>query len=79
MSSHTRGTDFEAFSALEIPCIIVTASKDKIASADNLQQIIDSAPRGTVVENAEKGGHMMMEYDPVSAAELTLPVIAQCK
>ncbi len=79
MSSHTRGTDFEAFSVLEIPCVIVTASEDKIASADNLQQIIDYAPVGTVIKNAEKGGHMMMEYDPVSAAEMTLPVIAQCK
>ncbi len=79
MTSHTRGTNFEAFSALKIPCVIITAAEDKVAMADNLQAIIDNAPEGTVVECVEKGGHMMMEYNPSLTAELTLPTIALCK
>ena len=79
MSSHTRGTDFQKLSELKIPCVIFTASEDKVASAENLQTIIDSAPEGTLVCNFEKGGHMMMEYNPEGVAELSLPVMAQCK
>lgn len=72
MASHTRGSDLEAFSQLDIPCVILTAADDRVASADNLQQIIDNAPEGTIVESGLEGGHMMMEYNPVLAAELTL-------
>lgn len=72
MASHTRGSDLEAFSQLNIPCVILTAADDRVASADNLQQIIDNAPEGTIVESGLAGGHMMMEYNPVLAAELTL-------
>ena len=75
MASHTRGSDLEAFSQLNIPCVILTAKDDRVANADNLQAIIDNAPVGTVVEGDLEGGHMMMEYNPVLAAELTLKVI----
>ena len=78
MSSHTRGTDFEKLSTLDIPCVIFTASEDKVAMADNLQTIIDHAPKGTAVYNFEKGGHMMMEYNPKEVAELSLPIMAKC-
>lgn len=77
MSSHTRGSDLVAFSQLQIPCVILTAADDRVASADNLQAIIDNAPEGTVVEKDLIGGHMMMEYDPVLAAELTLAVVGK--
>ena len=79
MSSHTRGTDFEKLASLKIPCVIFTASEDRVAMADNLQTIIDSAPEGKVVYNFEQGGHMMMEYNPEKVAELSLPVMAKCK
>lgn len=75
MASHARGSDLEAFSQLEIPCVILTAKDDRVANADNLQAIIDNAPEGTVVEKELEGGHMMMEYNPVLAAELTLSAI----
>lgn len=76
MSSHTRNSDFDKFSTLDIPCVIFTASVDKVAMADNLQTIIDNAPENKVVYNFEEGGHMMMEYNPVLAAELTLKVVS---
>ena len=79
MSSHTRNSDFEALSKLEIPCVIFTATEDKIAVQENLQTIIDHAPKGTAVYNFEKGGHMMMEYSPEKVAELSLPVMMQCR
>lgn len=75
MASHTRGSDLEAFSALDIPCVILTAADDRVAAADNLQAIIDNAPEGAVVVKDLEGGHMMMEYNPALTAELTLPVI----
>lgn len=75
MSSHTRGSDLQAFSELDIPCVILTAKDDRVANADNLKAIIDNAPKGTVVKKDLEGGHMMMEYNPKLAAELTLPVI----
>lgn len=75
MSSHTRGPDFEKFKALDIPCVIITAENDKIASAENLKAIIDNAPEGTEVYEFEKGGHMMMEYAPSEVAEKTLETI----
>ena len=75
MASHTRGSDLEAFSKLSIPCVILTAKDDRVADADNLRAIIDNAPAGTVVVKDLEGGHMMMEYNPVLAAELTLDVI----
>ncbi len=79
MSSHTRNSDFEKLSTLEIPCVIFTATEDRVASAENLQTIIDSAPKDTQVYNFEKGGHMMMEYSPEEVAELSLPVMNKCK
>lgn len=79
MSSHTRDTDFVGLSELSVPCVIFTASEDKVAMADNLQTIINNSPEGTVVYNLEEGGHMMMEYSPEKVAELSLPVMAQCK
>ena len=45
----------------------------------HLQGIIDNAPEGTVVQCVEKGGHMMMEYDPQNTAALTLPVMEKMK
>lgn len=77
MASHTRGSDLEAFSQLTIPCVILAAKDDRVANADNLQAIIDNAPEGTVVHKDLEGGHMMMEYNPVLAAELTLEVIGK--
>ena len=79
MSTHTRGSDLSKLKELHIPCVIVTADKDMVASADNLQAIIDNAPKGTKVVNFAEGGHMMMEYNPTKAAEETLPVIEMCK
>ena len=79
MSSHTRGTDFEKLSTLNIPCVIFTASEDKVASADNLKTIIESAPAGKVVYNFEEGGHMMMEYNPKEVAQLSLPIMEMCR
>ena len=79
MSSHTRDTDFAKLSELNVPCVIFTASEDKVAMADNLQTIIDNSPEGTVVYNFEQGGHMMMEYNPEKVAELSLPIMAKCK
>lgn len=79
MSTHTRGSDLSKLKGLNIPCVIVTADKDMVASADNLQEIIDNSPEETKVINFTEGGHMMMEYDPVKAAEETLPIMANCK
>ena len=79
MSTHTRGSDLSKLKVLHIPCVIVTADKDMVASADNLQAIIDNAPKGTKVVNFAEGGHMMMEYNPTKAAGETLPVIEMCK
>ena len=79
MSSHTRDTDFEKLSTLDIPCVIFTASDDRVAMADNLKTIIDNAPAGKLVYNFEEGGHMMMEYNPEEVSELSLPIMAMCK
>ena len=79
MSSHTRGTDFDKLATLDIPCVIFTASEDRVAMADVLQTIIDNAPKGTKIYNFEEGGHMMMEYNPKVVAELSLPVMDMCK
>lgn len=75
MTSHTRGPDFEKFKALDIPCVIITAENDKVASAENLKAIIDNAPDGTEVYSFAEGGHMMMEYSPAEVAEKTMSVI----
>lgn len=79
MSSHTRGTDFEKLSTLDIPCVIFTATEDKVAMADNLKTIIDNAPDGAKVYNFEEGGHMMMEYNPKEVAKLSLPIMDMCQ
>lgn len=79
MTSHTRGTDFEKVSELDIPAVVITAKEDRVASAENLQQIIDALGENAVVYECEKGGHMMMEYNPELVAEETLPVIANCR
>ncbi len=79
MASHARGNDFAALKALDIPCVIVTAANDNIAAAANLEEIIGNAPEGTLTYEFEDGGHMMMEYYPEKTAEITLPVIAECK
>lgn len=75
MSSHTVAPNFEKLSLLEIPCIVVTASDDKVASQENLEAIIASCPEGTKTYNFEKGGHMMMEYDSALACEVTLEIL----
>ena len=75
MSTHTRGSDLSKLKALSIPCVVVTADKDMVASAENLKEIIDNSPEGTKVVNFTEGGHMMMEYNPTKAAEETLPVM----
>lgn len=78
MASHARGTDHEKLSQLDIPCVIITSSTDKVAQATNLNKTIDNAPQNTTVINFEEGGHMMMEYSPVQAAQETLPVMEMC-
>ena len=78
MSSHTRGNDFAAISELTIPSVVITATDDRVASAENLQQIIDALGENATVYNCEKGGHMMMEYDAALVAKKTLPVIEKC-
>lgn len=79
MSSHAKGPDFDKLKVLDIPCVIVTAKEDKVASGDNLQAIIDNAPANTVLCEFEKGGHMMMEYDPQLTFEKTIATIEACK
>lgn len=79
MASHTRGSDLSRLKALKIPCAVITASNDKIAMAENLKAIIDNAPEGCYTYEFSEGGHMMMEYNPASVAEHTLPIIAKCK
>lgn len=79
MTSHTRGTDFEAVAELDIPAVVITAKEDKVASAENLQQIIGALGENATVYECEKGGHMMMEYNPGLVAEKTLPTIENCK
>ena len=79
MSSHTRGNDFAAISELTIPSVVITATDDRVASAENLQQIIDALGENAMVYNCEKGGHMMMEYDAALVAKKTLPVIDKCR
>lgn len=79
MTSHARGNDFEKLSTLDIPCVIITAANDQVASADNLAQIIENAPEGTYTYEFEDGGHMMMEYYPAETAEQTLETIENCK
>ena len=78
MASHARGTDFQALSELDIPAVLITAKEDKVASAENLDAIISALGENLVTFECEKGGHMMMEYDPVLVAEKTLPVMALC-
>ena len=75
MSSHAKATDLEAFSALSIPVVIVTADNDKIASADNLDAILSAAPENTKTVSFAAGGHMMMEYSPEAVCEATLAAI----
>ncbi len=79
MSSHTRGTDFEKVAELDIPAVMITAKEDQVASAENLQQIIDALGENVTVYEFEKGGHMMMEYDPELTLEKTLPTIEKCR
>ena len=79
MASHARGNDFEKLSTLDIPCVIITAANDKVASADNLSEIIGNAPEGTYTYEFSDGGHMMMEYYPEETANQTLATIAKCK
>ena len=79
MTSHTKGTDFDAVSKLDIPAVVITAKEDRVASAENLQQIIDALGDNASVYECEKGGHMMMEYNPVLVAEKTLPIIENCR
>lgn len=79
MASHTKGTDLAAFSALKVPVVIVTAKNDMVANRKNLNALIDSAPQNTTIVTTEKGGHMMMEYNPAGVAALTLPIIEKMK
>lgn len=76
MTSHTKGADLQKFKELNIPCVIITAQNDMVASKSNLEAIIDNAPIGSVFYEFETGGHMMMEYDPVSTFEKTIDTIA---
>lgn len=77
MTSHANGLDYDAFSKLNIPCVIVTSKNDRVASKLNLSSIIKNAPQGTVLWAVEKGGHMFAEYNGSLAAELTFDTINQ--
>lgn len=79
MASHTMAADFEKISQLEIPAVVITAKEDQVASGENLDQIITALGENVVTYECEKGGHMMMEYDPVLVKEKTLPTIESCK
>ena len=78
MTSHTRGTDFEKFSALEMPVVIVTAENDRVANAKNLDAVLAAAPKDSEHFTVKEGGHMMMEFNSSESAALTLPVMAKC-
>lgn len=78
MTTHAKGPDFEKFSTLTIPCVIITSKEDKVAAADNLSEIIENAPSGTVTYEFEKGGHNMMEYNPQLAFQKTVETIEKC-
>lgn len=79
MTTHARPVDFEKVAELDIPAVVITAKEDKVANADNLNQIITALGEDVVTYECEKGGHMMMEYDPKLVAEKTLPTIELCK
>ncbi len=79
MTSHTRGSDLEKLSELEIPTAIITAKNDKVAMKSNLDAILENAPEGYYTYEFSEGGHMMMEYSPEAVADKTLPTIAKCK
>ncbi len=79
MTTHARGVDFEKVAQLDIPAVVITAKEDKVANADNLNQIITALGEDVVTYECEKGGHMMMEYNPSLVAEKTLPTIQMCK
>ncbi len=79
MMTHARGVDFEKVAQLSIPAVVITAKEDKVAMADNLNQIINALGEDAVTYECEKGGHMMMEYNPSLVAEKTLPTIEMCK
>lgn len=72
MASHTTATDIAAFGALTIPIVIVTAKDDKIAVRSRIDELINSGAVNLTTIEFEKGGHMMMEYDPQAVAEKTL-------
>lgn len=78
MTSHTRGTDFEKFSNLNMPVAIITAENDRVANAKNLDAVLAAAPQGSEHFTVAAGGHMMMEFDSAESAALTLPVMAKC-
>lgn len=78
MTSHTRGTDFEKFSALDVPVAIITSENDRVANAKNLEATLAAAPDGSRHFTVKAGGHMMMEYNSKESAALTLPVMAEC-
>ena len=78
MAAHAKGPDFEKIAQLSIPSVVITAKEDKVAQAENLQAIISALGENAVIYECEKGGHMMMEYDPVLVSEKTLPVIEEC-
>lgn len=71
MTSHAKGSDLEAFSALQIPTVIVRAQNDLVASPSNLEAIVNNAPETAVVIQYGTGGHMMMEYSPAIMAKVT--------
>jgi pimeloyl-ACP methyl ester carboxylesterase len=79
MTSHARAVDFNKVAELKVPAVVITAKEDKVANADNLQQIIDALGENVVTYECEKGGHMMMEYNPKLVAEKTLPIIEICR
>lgn len=78
MASHTMSTDFEKVAALSLPVVVIIAEQDKVASKENLEQIIAALGDNAVVYEVEKGGHMMMEYNPALVCEKTLPTIEKC-
>ncbi len=78
MASHARGTNFSLVSEIAVPTVVITAKEDKVASNENLNNIINALGENAVIFECEKGGHMMMEYDPVLVCEKTLPTIEKC-
>lgn len=75
MTSHTKSTDFNSLSLLEIPMVIVKTTNDNIANETSLNKFIEYCGGNTKVVTFSEGGHIYMEYNPKSACEVTVDIV----